>query len=617
MAGLPPPGLVPGLDFETVARRFWEQGRFSDPGLGWEAFRAQAIDLAEPAIFERHSPEGRTYEVHNIPLPDGGAIRTSSDVTGRATAERDLRQAKDAAEAAMQARSAFLATMSHEIRTPLNGVIGLSSLLMDTALSETQRGYLSLLRRSADHLLLLVNDVLDFSKLDADRVELETGSFVLAETVETITAILAPRAAAKGLDLSYTIEPDVPAMVAGDPGRLSQILFNLAGNAIKFTERGRVSVAVSTAHRLSDLVELRFDVADTGIGIPADGLPRLFGEFSQLDGSITRRYGGTGLGLAISNRLVALMGGRMEVSSEPGIGSVFSFTARFATGDALPDSAGADEADATAPTSLASRHPWILLAEDNPTNQLVARTILETHDCRVDVAANGVEAVEAVRERAYDLVLMDIMMPEMSGLEATRIIRALPAPRGQIPIVAMTANAFAQDREACLAAGMNGFVAKPATAAKLIGAILACLGDLPAAAEAIDEPPPVEAAPGTDEPALDLEMLEMLEQECGDSLSELLLLFLTECEKRVAQIRLLADTAPGRALEREAHTLKGAAVSFGCPGLSSAARRIEAAAMAGDADLPPMIVAVARAHEAARDALQRRYPTLIGGAGAS
>ena len=606
MMNLPPQGLMPDLEFESVARHIWEQQRLIDPSLSWPEFEREAREVSVAKVHERRSPDGRTYELHNIPLPDGSAVRTSSDVTDRVEAERDLRTAKEAAEAAMQARSAFLATMSHEIRTPLNGVIGLSSLLMDTALSETQRGYLSLLRRSADHLLLLVNDVLDFSKLDAGRVELEAGTFVLAETVENVVAILSPRAAAKGLDFTYSIEPDVPASVSGDPGRLSQILFNLAGNAVKFTEHGRVSVAVSVAQRLSDAIELRFDVGDTGIGIQPEALPGLFTEFSQLDASITRRYGGTGLGLAISNRLVVLMGGRMAVASEPNIGSVFSFTIRFATGAAVEDAVGA--APPPSPSlnaALAGRHLWVLLAEDNPTNQLVARTILENQGCRVDVAANGAEAVRAVRERDYDIVIMDIMMPEIGGLDAARMIRALPPPRCSVPIVAMTANAFAQDRDACLAAGMNGFLAKPATAGKLIAAILASLSPTlePAAAPEPESPPAAE-------PVLDEEMLTMLEQECGDALPDLLRLFLTECEKRVGQIQ---DTALApRELEREAHTLKGAAISFGCPALSGTARQVETAIMSGSGDLQHLAQAVRRAHRAARAALLRRYPMLVG-----
>jgi len=395
--------------------------------------------------------------------------------------------------------------------------------------------------------------------------------------------------------------------VSGDPGRLSQILFNLAGNAVKFTERGRVSVAVSVAQVLPDALELRFDVADSGIGIQPEALPRLFTEFSQLDGSITRRYGGTGLGLAISNRLVVLMGGRMEVASEPNIGSVFSFTIRFATGDAADDTI-----DAPLPPSpslnvtLAGRRLWVLLAEDNPTNQLVARTIMENQGCRVDVAANGAEAVRAVRERAYDIVIMDIMMPEIGGLEAARMIRALPPPRCFVPIVAMTANAFAQDREACLAAGMNGFLAKPATAAKLIGAILASLGTTPVPT-AMPEPEP----PAPADSVLDEDMLTMLEQECGEALPDLLRLFLTECEKRVVQIQNEAQAGAGRELEREAHTLKGAAISFGCPALSDAARRVEAAVMSGKDDLPRLVQAVQHAHRLARTALLRRYPLLI------
>jgi signal transduction histidine kinase/DNA-binding response OmpR family regulator len=599
--GVPSASFAPTLDFEALRERIWDSHRIQDPALQRPEFDTQAMELSTPHRYERRSPDGRIFEIHNIPLPDGGAIRTSTDVTERVAAEADLRAAKETAEAAMRARSEFLATMTHEIRTPLNGVIGLAGLLMDTALDEGQRGYLSSLRRSADHLLLLVNDVLDFSKLDADRVELEAGQFRLADTIENVLAILSPRAIAKGLEMAFSIAEDVPSHLVGDAGRLSQILLNLAGNAVKFTETGRVSLAVRLERTLADQVELGFDIIDTGIGIEADALPKLFKEFSQLDGSITRRYGGTGLGLAISNRLVVLMDGRMTVESQSGIGSIFSFTVTLGTADAVPDDA---ETAATTPSGLPSsptgRRLSVLVAEDNPTNQLVSRTILEGHGCRVDIAANGAEAVRAVQERAYDVVIMDIMMPEVGGLEATRLIRALDSPRAKVPIVAMTANAFAQDREACIAAGMNGFIAKPATPAKLIAAIA---GSLAAS-------PPPDAANEAASGVLDEAMLAMLEQEFQTGLLDLFRLFLSECEKRLPEIERLVRQSDHGDLDREAHTLKGAAISFGCPALSAAAGELEAAAAAGEDALDLLAYAVKHAHRLARDALVRRYPAL-------
>ena len=603
LLGASGPSFAPDLQFNEVPLRFWAEAIRRDPGLDPAAFEDQSSDFTTNRRYERRSPDGRIFDVNNIPLPDGGAIRTGTDVTARVAAEQALRAAKEAAEGAMAARSAFLATMSHEIRTPLNGVIGLTGLLMDTRLDEQQQTYISALRRSADHLLLLVNDVLDFSKLDANRVELEAGPFRLADIVANVIAILMPRAAAKGLELTSVIADAVPLRLNGDATRLSQILLNLVANAVKFTEKGSVTLSVSLAARDAAGLALSFEVADTGIGIADEAMPKLFKEFSQLDGSITRRYGGTGLGLAISTRLVELMGGRMAVKSEVGVGSVFSFTVRLQQDDTTATA----EEDSPAPRARLAditpgRRPAVLLAEDNQINQLVGRMILENQGCHVDIAANGVEAVQAMRERVYDAVVMDVMMPEMGGLEATRLIRQLPPPRCAVPIIAMTANALAEDRAACLAAGMNGFIAKPATTGNMVAAILGALTAQPAG----EFQPQVETTG-----VLDDELLGMLDTEFGADLPQLLHVFLTECDKRLRRIDELFHTPGHKDLDREAHTLKGAALSFGCPALGAAAAALEASARsASDSALAPLVSAIVVAHRAACAALDSRYPEL-------
>jgi two-component system, sensor histidine kinase len=472
----------------------------------------------------------------------------------------DLIKARDKAMEASRAKSEFLANVSHEIRTPMNGIIGMTEMALKTSLSLKQRDYLETVKASAASLLAILNDILDFSKIESRKLELEAVPFSLRDVLNEAVKPLAVRAAEKDLELAVDVAPEVSNTIVGDPLRLRQVLTNLIGNAVKFTERGGVVVTVAQQPGANETAVLHFSVSDTGIGISPDHQISIFEAFNQADGSTTRRFGGTGLGLAICATLVRLMNGLIWVDSRIGHGSTFHFTATFEIAAELP--ASKHEATVAASTPIVPRR--ILLAEDNIVNQQVACGLLTDRGHLVTVAANGEEAIATIAREPFDLILMDLQMPVMGGFEATHIIRE--RERGattRLPIVAMTAHAMAGDEERCLAAGMDGYLAKPIDAEKLFRI--------------------VEAGAGASEDTIAFDEPDLLKRLCGNQAlkARVLRVFAEDCPSRLAEISAAIADGDAERVRRAAHALKGSSGNVAARGLADAAHALELAAATG------------------------------------
>ncbi|WP_313705294.1 CHASE domain-containing protein [Massilia sp.] len=475
--GLPAERVVGRLDREVMPP--------AQADSSWERQRIVFDGTRHASQIEVVLADGSTRQLWEVKVP----VRLDGDVSGVlcvATDVTELHQLKAQADAANQAKSDFLSNMSHEIRTPMNSIIGMTHLALKTALEPKQRDYLEKIWHSGQHLLGIIDHILDFSKIEAGRLELEVLDFRLEALMRNLETQLGEAAAAKGLRLVFDVEPELARPLRGDPLRLEQVLLNFVGNAIKFSERGDITIRARAVRAYGHETVVRFEVEDRGIGIAPAELGRLFTSFHQADPSTTRRYGGTGLGLVISKQLAELMGGEVGVESTPGEGSTFWFTARLGRSDGGREpGAGAPRRGAAPAPSMQAGAPRldgraILLVEDNLFSQQVGRELLEQAGARVTVADNGSEALDALRRQAFDCVLMDVQMPVMDGFEATRRIRADERLRDTV-VIAMTANAGVEDQARCMAAGMNAFLTKPVAPDHLAAAILRAIRRGPAA----------------------------------------------------------------------------------------------------------------------------------------
>jgi signal transduction histidine kinase/DNA-binding response OmpR family regulator len=606
MTGLTEADIPIGASVRDIIDARKAKGIFIESSDEFIAMHRESIKAKQYFEHTQTSVLGQVISSAFYPRAAGGWVVLHSDITERIRAEEskrraaeeseELRRQRHAALAANQAKSAFLAMMSHEIRTPMNAVIGLSSVLLDSKLDSEQWHLVDTIHESSNSLLRLLNDILDISKLDAGKVDFEAAPFSPAALLDNAVSIVAARAAEKGLAIRAVGDQSLPGAVVGDHARLRQVILNLATNAIKFTEIGSIEISACCTGETDREAAIEFSVRDTGIGIAHDQIGKLFQEFTQADASINRKFGGTGLGLAISKRIVQQMGGEIRVESALGAGTEFIFTVTLPKTQvaALADSRGRATDDVFA--SVLTGLDWplrVLLAEDNATNQLVFSKLVQSLKFDLTIAANGRDALEQASQGIFDVVFMDMRMPEMDGLAATRAMRALGGDWTRIPIIALTANAFPDDVKACRDAGMDEFMSKPIRKKVLLEKLSKLLADHPLVMKArvianstpapqliadgdLPMTPPAEVALTDVAPILDHTTFDELADAIGaDGVRATLDVYIMETSTRLALMRTLSCDADRERIKDEAHTLKGASGTFGLRQISDLAKTIE------------------------------------------